>query len=249
MKLQILSDLHNEFEEFNPPENDADLVILAGDINLGDKGIKWIQKKFPADKKILYVLGNHEFYDHLFPELYQSLADKIKETNIKLLEQNTIKIKGTRFIGCSLWTDFAINGNLEDNLQNIKFLLNDYAMISSNDKKHKHVSPQEILDYHLNSINWLKKQLVKYKDEKIVVITHHAPSQKSINPKILDEDLYPAYASNLEEIIKNNDINLWIHGHTHCAQDYKIKNTRIICNPRGYPKQNTGFNPNLIINV
>ena len=39
MKLLVLSDLHTEFGDFNPPEADADIVVLAGDIGVGTTGI------------------------------------------------------------------------------------------------------------------------------------------------------------------------------------------------------------------
>jgi len=35
MKLHILNDLHIEFEDFDPPATDADVVVLAGDIGVG----------------------------------------------------------------------------------------------------------------------------------------------------------------------------------------------------------------------
>ena len=36
MKLQILSDLHIEFAPYEIVDTDADVVMLAGDIHLGD---------------------------------------------------------------------------------------------------------------------------------------------------------------------------------------------------------------------
>ncbi len=47
MKLHVLSDLHTEFAEFSPPETDADVVILAGDIGVGLGGIEWAARRFP----------------------------------------------------------------------------------------------------------------------------------------------------------------------------------------------------------
>lgn len=35
MKLHVLGDLHTEFAEFSPPDSDADVVVLAGDIGAG----------------------------------------------------------------------------------------------------------------------------------------------------------------------------------------------------------------------
>jgi hypothetical protein len=39
MKLHILSDLHTEFGDFNPPATDADVIVLAGDIGVGRTGL------------------------------------------------------------------------------------------------------------------------------------------------------------------------------------------------------------------
>jgi predicted phosphodiesterase len=61
MRIRVLSDLHLEFREWNPPKADADVVVLAGDIHVGVKGIEWARRSFPAIP-IVYVPGNHEFY-------------------------------------------------------------------------------------------------------------------------------------------------------------------------------------------
>ena len=45
----ILSDLHNEFSLFKPDveECSVDVVILAGDIDKGSKGIYWARSQWP----------------------------------------------------------------------------------------------------------------------------------------------------------------------------------------------------------
>ncbi len=60
MKIAIYSDLHNEFSEFEPPQLDVDLVVLAGDISVRGKGVTWANAKF--DCPVIYVPGNHEYY-------------------------------------------------------------------------------------------------------------------------------------------------------------------------------------------
>jgi predicted phosphodiesterase len=39
MKLHILSDIHLEFQEFDPPDVGADVIILAGDIHIKKRHI------------------------------------------------------------------------------------------------------------------------------------------------------------------------------------------------------------------
>lgn len=60
MKLYISSDLHIEFEAFHPPAFDADIVILAGDIHVKDKGFAWAKETF-SDKPVLSMVRTVEF--------------------------------------------------------------------------------------------------------------------------------------------------------------------------------------------
>lgn len=71
MKLQILSDLHLEKEDFNIPETDADIIVLAGDIHERDQAIPWLKKQ--TGKPVVYVAGNHEFYGTVCPEFKYEL--------------------------------------------------------------------------------------------------------------------------------------------------------------------------------
>jgi predicted phosphodiesterase len=82
MKLHILSDLHTEFADFEPPETDADIVILAGDIGVGLGGLSWVARHL-SDRPIIYVPGNHEFYGHdisLTAALRSEAPKNVKET-------------------------------------------------------------------------------------------------------------------------------------------------------------------------
>jgi hypothetical protein len=46
----------------------------------------------------------------------------------------------------------------------------------------------------------------------------------------------------------------WLRGHVHKSLDYTIGDTRVICNPRGYPgpggtRESPNFDPHLTIEV
>lgn len=59
MKLRVLSDLHQELCGFGPDAaavRQADVIILAGDIDKGIKGIAWARSAFP-NKPVVYVAG------------------------------------------------------------------------------------------------------------------------------------------------------------------------------------------------
>jgi len=101
----------------------------------------------------------------------------------------------------------------------------------------------------------LEKRLAEPFSGKTVVITHMAPSARSIPDHYKDELLSAAYASHLDELAQGAD--LWIHGHIHDSVDYSIGNCRVISNPLGYPRsdeqgiaaQNSRFNPNFVVTV
>ena len=45
-------------------------------------------------------------------------------------------------------------------------------------------------------------------------------------------------------------MRLWIHGHTHFNVDYKIGQTRVVTNQRGYvDTPNETFDPSLVLEV
>jgi hypothetical protein len=107
MKIHILSDLHIEFESFHPPKTDADMVVLAGDIHIGKKGIDWAKATFPS-QQVLYVLGNHEYYGRAYPKHINDLKELVAGTNIHVLENDRLVIDNIVFLGCTLWTDFGL---------------------------------------------------------------------------------------------------------------------------------------------
>ncbi|WP_286496827.1 hypothetical protein [Empedobacter sp. 189-2] len=85
---------------------------------------------------------------------------------------------------------------------------------------------------------------------KNIVITHHAPSIKSVPKEYISDPVTSAYASNLENFILEHQPIYWIHGHIHTPSRYKIGNTEIICNPHGYiDEKDNGFIKELIIEL
>jgi Icc-related predicted phosphoesterase len=82
-------------------------------------------------------------------------------------------------------------------------------------------------------------------------MTHHAPSLQSIPDKYKNEFIRVAYASDLEQKILEKQPQLWVHGHVHESFDYRIGETRVVCNPRGYVMDETNpkFNPSLVVEV
>jgi predicted phosphodiesterase len=248
VKIHILSDLHIEFAPFSPPETDADVVVIAGDVHIKSHGLDWIKAAFP-NKPVIYVLGNHEFYGETIPKLTLKLKNLTQGTHIHILENDLLAIDDVLFFGSTFWTDFRLYGDPR--------LAGYHATQQMTDFRKIHVSP----DYHrLRSIDtaalhacsrtWLENHINQYSGAIKIIITHHAPSKRSI-PETFQEDIVSAaYASNLDDFVEKSGAKIWIHGHIHTCRDYQIGNTRIVCNPRGYPDEyGNSFNPGFVVEI
>ena len=76
-----------------------------------------------------------------------------------------------------------------------------------------------------------------------------APSYQSV-PQQYKKNANGAYVSDLDDLIlSHSQIKYWCHGHTHNAFNYMIGDCRVICNPLGYPGQNTNFQKDFFINI
>src|SRR5437867_1288646 len=248
MRLHVLSDLHLEFGLADVPDTDADVVVLAGDIHLGWEGRKWIRRRF-ASKPVVYVLGNHEFYRHALPDLTESLRRETAGTAIHLLENAAVELDGVTSLGCTLWTDFRLAPNVKAAMIEAGKVMSDYQLIRSS-VEGRLLRPEDTAALHTESVAWLKRELAARDPARTVVVTHHAPSLRSVPTHHQGSPLNGAFASNLDGFIENARVPLWIHGHTHHNVDYRIGATRVLSNQRGYPDGLVaGFNPGLIVEV
>ncbi|MFC1782261.1 metallophosphoesterase [Planctomycetota bacterium] len=235
MKVHVLNDLHVEFEPFDPPETDAEVVILGGDIHVGKKGLKWAQENFKG-KPVIYVLGNHEYYGQAIPKHTDKLKELAEGTNVHILENDIFVINEVMFLGCTLWTNFKLWGNPQIAGDAARQKMTDYKKIRVSPQYRK-IKPIDTVGIHYKSLNWLGENLIKTHDAKVVVITHHAPSPRSFSEKHQEDILGAAYVSHLDDFVEKSGAALWIHGHLHVQRDYMIGNTRVLCNSRGYPDE------------
>ena len=248
MQLQVFSDLHLESCIIKPVPKKADVVVLAGDIHVGTAGVKWAKKTF-RDCPVIYVLGNHEFYNHSMPDLIRDLRREAKGSNVLVLENNAVEIGGFVFLGCSLWTDFQLCPNAHEAKLFANQEMNDFWLIKKSEGN-KLYSAEDSAKRHAASVRWLTRRIARHDPSRTIVVTHHAPSHRSISPQNAGDMLNAAFASDLDSLIRASRIPLWIHGHTHYNVDYKIGGTRIYSNQRGYRHEGLpGFEPGNIIEI
>lgn len=247
MKIHVLSDLHTEFEPFDPPETDAELVVLAGDTSMGTRGMEQAREWFPG-RPVLYIAGNHEYYRESTPRLNRKLAEAAHACGMHFLENGAVVIGGVRFLGCTLWTDFELFGERHHSMAAAQAAMNDFRLIRV-DPDYRRFRPADARVSHMVSLDWLCTQLDVPFDGPTVVVTHHAPSLRSVNPRFHSHPATPAYASDLEWLLDGRAV-MWIHGHTHLCVDYEMGGTRVISNQRGYPEDPVdGFDPAFVVEV
>lgn len=223
------------------------MVVLAGDIHLGDKGIAWARHHF--SKPVVYVPGNHEFYKHNLTTLPAKLRAAAADSPVQVLMDEAIVIGGVRFLGATLWTDFALDGQSPEAMRAAQQEMTDYKKIRIGTAYHR-ARPVDTRAAHLKSRDFLKAALAKPFDGPTVVVSHHAPSPLSVSEEYQGTVLSAAYASQLETLF-GPAVNLWLHGHMHHNCDYLLHGTRVACNPRGYaPKDlNPGFVADFVVSL
>lgn len=253
MKLRLLSDLHLEFADFSPPSIDADLIVLAGDIWLQDKGIRWAAETFPPER-IVYVLGNHEPYRGDLNETISRCRETAKRCGICFLEDDVAVISGVRVIGAVLWSDFRLQGDDQQRRRAMHLAnrqVNDFRLIvvSDRDGRRRRLTARDVAARHAASRQFIERELSRPFPGRTVVATHFLPSPLSICERFQGDPLNPYFCSDLTALILEWQPDLWLHGHTHDSCDYAIGRTRVLCNPRGYlpDEPNPRFRPDLVV--
>jgi hypothetical protein len=246
MRLYVISDLHLEFAPFVPPIVECDAVVLAGDTDLKLRGIKWALETFP-DRPVLYVFGNHEFYGEKWPRLIEKGRALAAGTNLRILENEVCEIGGWRFFGATLWSDFRAIGDQVESSMAAQRTMTDFKRIRHWPSLRK-FSPIHARLAHGNTLLALRSFLTSGDPRRSVVITHHAPSLQSLPENLRADPVSGAYVSDLEGVISETGLRLWVHGHVHHRSMYCVGMTQVLANPRGYPGEQ-GFDPGLVIDL
>jgi len=235
LKIQILSDLHLECATFKPVQTDADIVVLAGDVGVGVEGVLWAKEAF--DAPVIYVAGNHEFHDSeiTIAEHMKLMKQVAVGSNVTVLDNDVVVVAGVRFIGSTMWTDMQ-------DAYSALYCDIDRVSVDENEFGPVHFTKEYAQELFERNKAWLKDELDKPFEGETVVVTHHAPSWKSLHPQYVGNLWNPCFMTDLEELM--SVVDLWVHGHTHNNFDYHIGGTRVLCNPRGYPNPLGGWENN-----
>ena len=255
MNILVVSDLHVDINEtfnfgFMKDKTEKDAIIIAGDISGSvETHIQYLNKlKDIVDCPIIAIAGNHLGYDFYRNGCKQedlldvsiSTLQKESNSNLFFLHNEYVDVGDYIIFGGPMYTDFKLYDNEILGMTCAKEWMNDFRCVHIYDVTTDEVRSILPMDY----IKWFEqfkaalKKCIEETTKDIIVVTHFAPSIKSISSKYnsgIYKELNPSYASNMEDFIKENPrIKLWVHGHMHDSFDYKIGQCYIICEPYGY---------------
>ena len=254
MKIQVLSDLHLEHGGVLPAHHpEAEVIVLAGDLAPYTEGLlERVAGHWSSAPHILYVLGNHEFYGTEIEETRASVATECTEAGIDLLDPGTARIAGVRFIGATLWTDLLLEGMTDEIGAHLRVSREISDFLGAIQHQGRDFTTWESVERHRADRAFIERELeeAEHAGDRVVVITHHAPSRKSVRPWFEGDPYNCAFASDLDRVIERYQPELWIHGHMHDPVDERLGKTRVLANPAGYRYEaKRGFDPGLCVEI
>jgi len=248
MRIQILSDIHLEFRsEKDKPliRPDVDYIVFAGDIvtspKCADKYFREVREE--TDAKLIYVLGNHEFYGQTHPDVIKEYTEICNAIDgLYLLDRARVFFKehAVTFVGTTLWTSYRDG---QDQYASESYM-SDFRAIRTVDHEGriKFIDSRDIRREHTKNKLFLENNLSRNWDETLIMVTHHAVSPQSTPTKYIASRTNGAFYEDLRRLISDRAPDLCIHGHTHYACNYQINQSLAICNPMGYLfERNNGF--------
>jgi predicted phosphodiesterase len=245
VRIALVSDTHLEFganqrvfEEnnfFAPDPASYDVLVLAGDIDYGFRGIDKFRAVIPVNKPLIYLFGNHEHYRRNLTDLVNASKSYDKYPNTHILAPGTTTLDGINFIGATLWSSGLLNGYPDSRAQ-IQLGINDFRLImcgvvdpfTVHFMNRLYEMDRDYINHELNTLNGTK-----------VVITHFLPSQECMDPKYVGSALSPYFVNDCDDLVTKAD--LWLMGHDHQRFDKSHSSgTRMVDNCFGYGTENPG---------
>lgn len=237
MRIALISDIHldhykdgtnrfcNEIDAF-APLHPADVMVVAGDVADGrfpDQYRKLFGKLRQYYEHVIVVTGNHDYYQSDFGRTHHSINLAAGDfSNVHFLVNSYVEIDGKTFYGGTMWyRDDPMNTSYEHWMNDVRYIPGLKTWVYDQQAFFEHV---------------LSGKLTKGD----IVVTHHMPSWQSVDKQYKTSPLNRFFVCDMEKLIVDRQPALWLHGHTHFPCDYKINDTRVLCNPKGYPRERLG---------
>lgn len=248
MKIQLISDTHGYYPDFNI-SSEADLIIHAGDISNGydlyEKTEEFDKLCKQANKDYLFVLGNHDWY-HTDINDYPNVYDETKF----LTRDKPIVINDITFVGCTLWSGlYGISLDTYDS-RLIERSINDFIYIKDiqdTEETIQRFSVNRMVKEHKKDLEYIEQYRNK---DNVVLVTHFPLSQDFLDTKYTGNPLNSYFLNDID----TTGYNIVIAGHTHHTMKKTLDNgSRLFLNAYGYSnsfkKECPSFDTNYIITV
>lgn len=224
MRLRIFSDVHTEFHRDGGrafveglPRRPGDVALLAGDIATAPGLFEALALFGRHFERVVFVPGNHDWYGASREQMAR-LRERVARSlpHVSWLEESTVVLDGQRFLGTSLWfPDSAAARALRGAMPDFTAIADFEAWIWS-------------------AFERARAFLTASVQAGDVVVSHHLPSPRSVALRFSASPLNAYFVGDVEDLIRERQPRLWVHGHTHESLDYRIGSARVLCNPFGY---------------
>jgi len=180
---------------------------------------------------VVYILGNHEFYNQEVNEVKEFWQNVDMPINFTFLDDDVYYCEDIRIIGATLWT-LVTDPHMRWQCRR----MNDYQVIKINQPEGfvRKITVDDTDHAHKLTLQYMKDILDQPWKGKTIVMTHHLPHPLCVAEKFKGNDLNAFFMTDLDHLIEKYDIDYWCHGHTHDNVDIEVHGTRILCNPMGY---------------
>jgi Icc-related predicted phosphoesterase len=251
MKVHYVSDLHLETQEFPWRLPRGDVLIIAGDlahaaclvpartdpfaVAMRARVKAFAEQAVANFAHVLLIAGNHDHYDGVLEDTAGAMRSALP--GVTVLDDEMVEIDGVGFFGTTLWSDFE--GGSAESLERARRGAGEFFFVKTRaGGALARFRPQDALAQHRRSLAALQEAVGKRQAKKTVVISHHAPSLKGLNPAFVGNGLDGAYGSDLDGMVEAlANVPVWIHGHTHIKKVYRVGDTVLRANCRGFEKR------------
>lgn len=255
MRIVYMSDIHREIAVRDIPIPECDVIILAGDIGTFRRGhvgnaIEYANDLAVDGRHVVLVPGNHEYYLTTFRE---TRARAISDEDdggpaITVMDRGDLQLRtqkgNLRILGATLWTDYMVSGDQTAAMMAAYDCIADHRLIQKTEKHPYRFVPQDALDEHNLSRQWLKDKLAEPFDGQTIIVTHHVPHPAARNPKYPIDHITAVFVSDCSDVIQAAEdagVKYWIFGHDHWCHDVTVNAVRLLSAQLGYPREDTGW--------
>ena len=242
------------------PDDKDTTLILAGDLWTGTHfieyaGRSWITKVSTRFKNVLIVLGNHDYWQthkgltiSRGGDTCNAMLQDFGLFNVKVLDCDTWQEDDVLIIGATLWTDMNKRDPLAMyNMPNFMRADGKISYETGPNGQWSRFTSEKWVHEHSRHRGYINHILTQNRDKKCVVVTHHQPLEQMGDPAWKGHHANAYYYSDLGDmILMNENISMWICGHSHIRYDEQFEHCRLYMNAVGYATERNEAKGNVI---